>query len=214
MSDGSDYDLKEVLEIHELNGLNEAMDEEDTEEEIVTSEEECSLESDSDTEGRALVLRHSLHAQTMSNKEQRENIFYTRKIEKNKCNLIIDGGSCTNAIPEKLVNRLQLNTTRHPKPYKLKWLDDNNEVQVRRQALVRFSIRGYKDEVVPMDACEILLERLWQFDRKTIHDGEANVSKVRVDGKPKTLLPLPPSKVAEKMEKSKTHEVLFVSSIP
>ena len=62
-----------------------------------------------------------------------------------------------------------------------------------------------------MDACEVLLGRPWQFDRKTIHDGESNVYKVRVRGKTKTLLPLPPSKVAEKMEKTKTQEVLIAS---
>ena len=113
----------------------------------------------------------------------------------------------TNAISEKTVNRLRIETTRHPKPYKLKWIDDDSEVQVRRQALVNFTIGSYQDEVlcdvVPMDACEVLLGRPWQFDRKTIHDGESNVYKVRVQGKTKTLLPLPPSKVAEKMEKAK-----------
>ena len=123
--------MKEVREIHELIGFNDAMDEEDTEDEIASSEEECNPEKDSDTEERALVLRRALHAQTSSNSEQRENIFHTRcKIEKKTCNLIIDGGSYTNAISEKLVNRLQLSTLRHPRPYKLKWLDEDTEVSV------------------------------------------------------------------------------------
>ena len=62
-----------------------------------------------------------------------------------------------------------------------------------------------------MDAYEVLLGRPWQFDRKTIHDGESNIYKLRVQGKTKTLLPLPPSKVAEKMEKTKAQEVLITS---
>ena len=114
----------------------------------------------------------------------KEKIFFILvvKLRKKTCNLIIDGGSYTNAISEKLVNRLQLSTMRHPRPYKLKWLDEDTEVSVRKQVLVNFSIGGYKDEVlcdvVPMDAYEVLLERPWKYDRKTIHDGETNVYKV------------------------------------
>ena len=91
-----------------------------------------------------MVLRRNLHTVSSSNTEQRENIFHTRcKIGKKTCNLIIHGGSSTNAISEKTVNRLQMETTRLPKPYKLKWLDDDSEVQVRTQALVNFIIGSY-----------------------------------------------------------------------
>ncbi|GKV08452.1 hypothetical protein SLEP1_g20076 [Rubroshorea leprosula] len=67
----------------------------------------------------------------------------------------------------------------HPHPYKLQWLQKGNEVKVTKRCLVSFSISNrYQDEVwcdvIPMDACHLLLGRPWQFDRKAIHDGHAN----------------------------------------
>jgi len=43
---------------------------------------------------------------------------------------------------------------------------------------VKLSIGNYVDDVlcdvVPMEACDVLLGRPWQFDKKTIHDGLTN----------------------------------------
>ena len=62
-----------------------------------------------------------------------------------------------------LVERLNLTTLKHPKPYKLQWLNDSGEVRVNKQVLLSFSIGKYKDEVicdmVPMNAGHILLGR-------------------------------------------------------
>ena len=69
-----------------------------------------------------------------------------------------------------LVEKLNLPTLKHSRPYKLQWLNDCGEVKVNRQALVSFSIGRYKDEVlcdvVPMHVGHILLGKPWQFDRK------------------------------------------------
>ena len=46
-----------------------------------------------------------------------------------------------------LVEKLNLPTLKHSKPYKLQWLNDCGEVKVNRQVLVSFSIRRYKDEI-------------------------------------------------------------------
>ena len=77
-----------------------------------------------------------------------------------------------------LVEKLNLPTLKHSRPYKLQWLNDCGEVKVNRQALVSFSIGRYKDEVlcdvVPMHVGHILLGKLWQFDRKVNHDGFKN----------------------------------------
>ena len=73
------------------------------------------------------------------------------------------GGSCTNAASTTLVEKLNLPTLNHPRPYKLQWLNDCGEVKVNKQVLVSFSIGRYKDEVlgdvVPMHAGHILLGR-------------------------------------------------------
>ena len=71
-------------------------------------------------------------------------------------------------------------TCKHPRPYKLQWLNDSGEVSVNKQVLVTFSIGKYEDEVlcdvVPMQDGHLLLGRPWQFDRKVQHDGFTNNS--------------------------------------
>jgi hypothetical protein len=37
-------------------------------------------------------------------------------------------------------------------------------------------------DVVPMDACHILLGRPWQYDRKTVHNGLKNTYSFVKDG--------------------------------
>ena len=52
--------------------------------------------------------------------QQRENIFHTRCHINNKvCSMIIDKGSCTNVASTTLVEKLNLLTLKHPRPYKL-----------------------------------------------------------------------------------------------
>ena len=79
--------------------------------------------------------------------------------------MIIDGGSCINVASATLVEKLNLPTLNHSRPYKLQWLNDCGEVKVNRQVLVSFLISRYKDkvlcDVVPMHAGHILLGRPW-----------------------------------------------------
>ncbi|XP_074302921.1 uncharacterized protein LOC141637256 [Silene latifolia] len=97
-----------------------------------------------------------------------------------------------------MVNKLNLVTQDHPNPYKLRWLNKGAEVKVDKQCLVSFSIgKVYKDEVlcdvVPMDACHLLLGRPWEFDRNTTHQEKENVYSFKHEGKKVTLTPLPPN---------------------
>ncbi|RDX82470.1 hypothetical protein CR513_36731, partial [Mucuna pruriens] len=51
---------------------------------------------------------------------QCEHIFHTKCLVQGKmCSMIIDGGSCTNMASTILVENLNLQTTKHPRPYKL-----------------------------------------------------------------------------------------------
>ena len=97
------------------------------------------------------------------------------------------------------MEKLSLPTLKHPRPYKLQWLNDSGEVRVTKQVLVSLSIRRYKDEVlcdvVPMQARHILLGRPWQFDRRVMYDGFKNWYSFVVDGKPITFAILPPNEV-------------------
>ncbi|KAL4279036.1 hypothetical protein GQ457_03G017300 [Hibiscus cannabinus] len=124
---------------------------------------------------------------------------HTMVSEKVVCFVIIDGGSCTNVASTLMVQKLGLETTKHPHPYKLQWLNDGGELKVTKQVLIPFSIGSYKDEVlcdvVPMHATHMLLGRPWQFDRKVMHDGYSNRYSFTYDGKKHTLAPLSPQQV-------------------
>ncbi|XP_042979994.1 uncharacterized protein LOC122310185 [Carya illinoinensis] len=108
--------------------------------------------------------------------------------------MIIDSGSCENVVSEEVVQKLQLKTDYHPKPYKSSWLNKGSEVTVDRRCLVSFSIgRKYFDnawcDVVSMDACHVLLGRPWQYDRSVIHDGQKNMYSLNIKGKKIVLAP-------------------------
>ena len=160
--------------------------------------------------GETLVARRALSAHVKEDdmEQQRENIFHTRCHINNKvCSMIIDGGSCTNVASTTLVEKLNLPTLKHSRPYKLQWLNDCGEIKVNKQVLVSFSIGKYKDEVlcdvVPMHAGHILLGRPWQFDRKVTHDGFKNRHSFVKDNKTITLVPLTPRQVYEDQMKLK-----------
>ena len=166
-----------------------------------------SLEDADDVEyavqGELMVARRALSVQAKEDDEmQRDNIFHTRCHVQNKvCSVIIDGGSCTNVASTTMVEKLGMPTCKHPRPYKLQWLNDSGEVRENKQVLVAFSIGKYKDEVlcdvVPMQAGHLLLGRPWQFDRKVQHDGFTNKYSFVHNQRTVTLVPLTPSQVYE-----------------
>jgi hypothetical protein len=146
--------------------------------------------------GEALVVQRSLKVTYVEDEWLRNNIFHTRCTSHGKvCNVIIDGGSCENVVAATMVEKLKLKTEDHPEPYKLQWLRKGNEVKVNKRCLVEFSIgKNYKDavicDIVPMDACHLLLGRPWQYDRKTKHDGFKNTYSFEKDGVKVLLVPL------------------------
>jgi hypothetical protein len=44
--------------------------------------------------------------------------------------MIIDGGSCDNVASDTLVKKLNLSCVKHPRPYRLQWLNECGEVNV------------------------------------------------------------------------------------
>ncbi|XP_048228314.1 uncharacterized protein LOC125369579 [Ricinus communis] len=144
------------------------------------------------------VIRRVLHSEPLKDMQQRENLFHTRcKVLDKTCDVIVDGGSCTDVASTELVSKLKLPLRNHAKPYKLNWLNNETGLKVKKQALVSFTIGNYHDErwcdVLPMSACHILLGRPWQFDRNAVHDGVSNIYTVTTTGGKKIrLLPLPP----------------------
>ncbi|XP_027155906.1 uncharacterized protein LOC113756423 [Coffea eugenioides] len=117
------------------------------------------------------------------------------------CSLIIDGGSCANVASALMVEKLALPTLRHPTPYRLQWLNDSGDVRVTKQVQVPFRIGKYEDvvlcDVVPMQACHILLGRPWQFDKGVTFDGITNKYSFKQGEKRIVLVPLTPIQVHE-----------------
>jgi hypothetical protein len=92
--------------------------------------------------------------------------------------MIIDRGSCAKVVSTTLVRNLNLNTMKHPKPYRLQWLNKCGKVKVTEQVLISFVIGRYSDDVM----CDVVLKHIshlllgcfWQFDKRVIHDGFRN----------------------------------------
>ena len=107
----------------------------------------------------------------------RNNIFQSTCTIKDKvCRFVIDGGSCENIVSVEVVQKLNIQTEKHPKPYKLAWLKKGDQVAMHKRALVPFLIGlKYKDvvwcDVVYMDGFHLLLGRPWQYDRDVNHNG-------------------------------------------
>jgi len=114
--------------------------------------------------------------------------------------LIIDGGSCANVVSLSMTEKLGLQAMAHPHPYSIQWLNQNKGLQVNARCLISLSIgKSYQDElwcdVIPMDACHVLLGRPWMYDRKVMYNGYQNTYSFSKGGKKITLKPLAPSEL-------------------
>nr|KYP36893.1 hypothetical protein KK1_041944 [Cajanus cajan] len=146
-----------------------------SESEVETKLQRSKVEPIYPYEGELLMLRRILHNQPSGTLSQRENIFHTRcNVLNNACSLIVDSGSWCNCCSTRLVKKLMK---------------------------VKFSIGKYDDQplfdIVPMEACHILLGRPWQFEKKTLHNGLTNEITFTHKEKKFVLYPLSPQQVAE-----------------
>jgi hypothetical protein len=147
--------------------------------------------------GRSLVMRKFLLTleKEMVNPAQRNSIFRTScKTKGWACKVIVDSGSTDNLVSTEMVEKLKLETTDHPSPYKVSWLQKGHQVNVTKQCLVDIKIGGYNDkilcDVIPMDVCHLLLGRPWQYDRNVIHDGRMNTYTLERNGRTHMLCPI------------------------
>jgi hypothetical protein len=138
------------------------------------------------------VIRRILARQCKEDKAEddwlRTNIFQTRVEHQGKVlNVIIDNGSGMNVASQEIVQKLKLPLEKHPQLYKLSWVDDTS-IPVKSQCLVSFSLgMNYKDavwcDVIPMQACHLLLGRPWLFDRQVQYDERRNTYSFNFEGR-------------------------------
>ncbi|KAK0573568.1 hypothetical protein LWI29_010042 [Acer saccharum] len=144
----------------------------------------------------SLVVRHTcLTPRAEDNDWLRNNVFQsTCTILGKVCRYIVDRGSCKNIVSDEAVLKLGLKTEKHLKSYRLVWLQKGGKITVTKRSLVTFSMGTiYKDQawcdMVCMDACHLLLGRLWQYDRKVQHDGFKNTHTLKFNNTNIVLLP-------------------------
>lgn len=76
----------------------------------------------------------------------------------------------------QVVQNLHLPTELMARPYQLAWVTGGHEVIIYERCLVHLTFRNCYHEfvccdVMPiMDACHLLLERPWQFNREVLYD--------------------------------------------
>jgi hypothetical protein len=143
---------------------------------------------------------------------QRTKLFRTTcKTKGWKCKVIVDSGSTDNLVSTEMIEKLELDTTDHPSPYKVSWLQKGHQVSVTKQCLVEFKIGGYNDkilcDVIPMDVCHLLLGRPWQYDQNVVHDGRMNTYTLEKDGRTHMLL-----MIKDKEVKSEVRNTILLMS--
>jgi hypothetical protein len=145
---------------------------------------------------KTYLLLRVLSAQVdTSEKFQRHNLFQIFFVIKDcRVRTIIDGGSCNNLVSADFMVKISLTTHLHTHPYYIQWLNNSGKAKVAHTARVHFSIGIYHDyvdcNVVPMQACSLLLGHPWEFDTDAIHHGRSNKYTLVHNGKKINLLPL------------------------
>jgi hypothetical protein len=120
-----------------------------------------------------------------------------------------------------MVENLALTTKRHPHPYHIRWPNNSGKVKVTKLVQVYFATGSYRDvvecDVVPTEACNILLRRPWQFDTDHIHHGRSNQYSFIHHDKKIILLPMSPKAIVcddvAKATKAKTKNNKIVKSV-
>jgi hypothetical protein len=97
--------------------------------------------------------------------------------------------------------KIGLMTRLHTHPYYIQWLNNSGKAKVTHTTHVHFSIGTYHDyadcDVVPMQACSLLLGHPWEFDTDAIHHGRSNKYTLVHNEKKITLLPLTPNEIVQ-----------------
>jgi len=180
----------------------------------VAANDDAILGDDATVNLRSIMVQRVLSSQPEpSEKQQHNNLFQTFfSIENRRARVIIDGGSCNNLVSSDLVKKLGLTTRPRPHPYHIQWINDSGKVKVTHMVRVHFSIGMYSDyadcDVVPMEACSLLLGRPWEYDTDARHHGRSNTYTFRHKDKNITLLPLTLAEIvqADKDRAACTHK--------
>jgi hypothetical protein len=149
----------------------------------------------------SLMVQRVLSTQMMRTEQNQCHTLFQMKcvIKERSCRVIVDGGSCNNLPSAEMVEKLSLATKSHPQPYYIHWLNNSRNLKVKQLVRVEFAIGTYHDsidcDVVPMQACSMLLGRPWQFDKNSLHFGTTNQFSFVHNDKKIVLHPMSPKAI-------------------
>ena len=142
------------------------------------------------------VVRYIL-AQTRKNEDwRRTNILQTFiKLGDKVCKIIVDSGSCINAISTNAVKSLGLPTAPHPNPYKVSWIDATS-IPIKSICQVTIYFQSYQEkvwcDVLPLGVSNIILGRPWLYDHDVTLFGRSNSCSFNYQGKRIVINSTPP----------------------
>jgi hypothetical protein len=149
----------------------------------------------------SLVVQRVLSTQVaQAENNQRHTLFHTKGVvHERSIHIIIDSGSCNNLASTALVEKLSLPTHAHPHSYHIQWLNDGGKIKVTRSVCVPFSLGSYSDyadcDVIPMEACSLLLGRPWQYDTDSLYHGRSNHYSFIFKGQKIIIHPMTPDQI-------------------
>ncbi|GJY18190.1 putative nucleotidyltransferase, ribonuclease H, partial [Tanacetum coccineum] len=135
------------------------------------------------------VVQQTLCSPKVSDSSQRNKIFQTKCLVKEKiCLIIIDEGSCKNLVSKDLVKAFMLPTEPRYSPYQIGWIKKGPKLKVIEICKVPLAIGKHYNELVTCDvvdikACHVLLGRPWQHDMNATH--QENKTLVSLVASPK-----------------------------
>jgi hypothetical protein len=198
---------KRILLIRDTGEYSSASDSEETQHAMLATDHAAKTEvhvnpSDADRYEN-LVAQRVLSTQVAPpEKNQRHTLFHTKGVvQERSIRIIIDSGSCNNLASTVLVEKLSLPTRKHPNPYHIQWLNDGGKIRVTRSVRVPFSMGAYSDfvdcDVIPMEACSLLLGRPWQYDTDSLHHGRSNHYSFMFKGQKIIIHPMTPEQIVK-----------------
>ena len=100
------------------------------------------------------------------------------KIGGKSCKVIIDSGSCINAVSSKVITKFGLKAVPHPHPYIVTWIN-SSALEVKQRCLVPIDFGLFKDkiwsDVVTMNVGHVILGRPWLYDKDVTMYGRSNM---------------------------------------
>jgi hypothetical protein len=176
-----DYPNKRTLLIRDNGEYSSASDSEETSHAMIATNhaenEDVQVDPIDADRYESLVVQR-VHSTQVAQAEK-NTLFHTKGVvHERSIRNIIDSGSFNNLASTALVEKLSLPTRAHPHPYHIQWINDGGKIKVTRSICVPFSLGSYSDyadcDVIPMEACSLLLGRPRQYDTDSLHHGRSN----------------------------------------